>query len=303
MKISKEVKVALLAIVAVVVLYFGVQFLKGIDFFNPTNTFHVVYDNVEGLAESNQVTLSGYPVGRVSNIMVLQDRNNQILVSFELNEDIAVGADAEAILRSSDLLGNKVIELNPGNVSVPSYAGDTLIGIHAQDITSELKETALPMVDSVKSTIHIVNTTLSSFETTKFKIDSILTSIALVIESNRRDISQITNNLKSLSASLTDEDDGVAPLLAKMNVLADSLNELELNQTVLQANATLKSLQTTVDKLKQEDGTLGKLMNDDSVYNNLNKTLVDLDSLFIDLQDNPRRYVHFSLFGGKDKSK
>jgi len=302
-KISKEVKVAALAIVAVVVLYFGVQFLKGIDFFNPTNSYYVVYDNVEGLAESNQVTLSGYPVGRVSNIRVLQERNNHILVSFELNEDIVVGADAEAILRSSDLLGNKVIELNPGNVAVPSQAGDTLIGIKSQDITSELKETALPVVDSIKSTIHIVNARLGDFEDTKLKLDSILSNIAGVIANNRRDISQITHNLNRLSATLANEEKGVAPLLAKMNVLADSLNELELSKTVAQANATLASLQATVDKLKENDGTLGKMMNDDSVYNNLNKTLIDLDSLFIDLQENPRRYVHFSLFGGKDKSK
>lgn len=303
MKISKEVKVATLAIVAGILLYFGVEFLKGINFFNPTNTYYVIYSNVEGLAESNQVTLSGYPVGRVSGISVLQQKDNNILVSFDLNEEIVVGADAKAILRSSDLLGNKVIELNPGNVSVPMQPGDTLIGVQTQDISSELKATALPVVDSIKSTIHIVNATLSDFGETKIKLDSILTGIALVIESNRRDISQITANLNTLSATLNDEDKGVAPLLAKINVLADSLNELELNKTLMQANATLSSLQTTVNKLKQDDGTLGKLMNDDSVYNNLNKTLVDLDSLFIDLQENPRRYVHFSLFGGKDKNE
>lgn len=303
MKISKEVKVAVLAIVAGILLYFGVEFLKGINFFNPTNSYYVIYTNVEGLAESNQITLSGYPVGRVSSIRVLQERDNNILVSFDLNEDIVVGSDARAILRSSDFLGNKVIELEPGNVSVPMQAGDTLIGVQAQDITSELKETALPVVDSIKATIHIVNTTLSDFETTKVKLDSILTGIALVIESNRKDIAQTTSNLNSLSATLTDENKGVAPLLAKMNVLADSLNELEVSKTLAQANATLHSLQSTVDKLKQDEGTLGKLMNNDSVYNNLNKTLVDLDSLFIDLQENPRRYVHFSLFGGKDKSE
>ena len=303
MKISKEVKVAVLAIVAGILLYFGIEFLKGINFFNPTSTYYVIYTNVEGLAESNQITLSGYPVGRVSAISVLQERNNNILVSFDLNEDIAVGSDARAILRSSDFLGNKVIELEPGNVSVPMQPGDTLIGVQTQDITSELKETALPVVDSIKSTIHIVNTTLSDFETTKVKLDSILTGIALIIESNRRDIGQITTNLNTLSATLNDENKGVAPLLAKINVLADSLNELEVSKTLTQANATLRSLQSTVDKLKQDEGTLGKLMNNDSVYNNLNKTLVDLDSLFIDLQENPRRYVHFSLFGGKDKSE
>ena len=303
MKISKEVKVAVLAIVAGILLYFGVEFLKGINFFNPTNTYYVIYTNVEGLAESNQITLSGYPVGRVSAIRVLQERNNNILVSFDLNEDIAVGADARAILRSSDFLGNKVIELEPGNVSVPMQPGDTLIGVQTQDITSELKETALPVVDSIKSTIHIVNTTLSDFETTKVKLDSILTGIALVIESNQKDIAQTTANLNTLSATLNDENKGVAPLLAKINVLADSLNDLELSKTLAQADATLRSLQSTVDKLRQDEGTLGKLMNNDSVYNNLNKTLVDLDSLFIDLQENPRRYVHFSLFGGKDKSE
>lgn len=303
MKISKEVKVALLAIAAAILLYFGVEFLKGINFFNPTNTYYVIYDNVEGLAESNQVTLSGYPVGRVSSIRVLQNRNNNIEVSFELNDDIQVGSDAKAILRSSDLLGNKVIELNPGNVSVLMQPGDTLIGEQMQDITSELKETAVPVVDSIKSTIHIVNATLSNFETTKLKIDSILASIALVIDNNRRDITQITDNLNTLSSTLNNKETGIAPLLSKMNVLADSLNDLELTKTLEQANATLGSLQATADKLKQDDGTLGKLMNNDSVYNNLNKTLVDLDSLFIDLQENPRRYVHFSLFGGKDKSK
>ena len=303
MKISKEVKVALLAIVAAVVLYFGIEFLKGIDFFNPANTYYAIYSNVEGLAESNMITLSGYPVGRVSGIRVMQERKNNILVTFELNEDIKVGADAKAILRSSDLLGNKVIELEPGNVSVPMQVGDTLRGILAQDITSELKATALPVVDSVKSAISVINATLIGFEGTKIKLDSILTGVGLLVESNRRDISQIMGNLNKLSTTLTDEQNGVSPLLAKISVLADSLNDLGLKQTVSQADATLKSLQATVEKLRQDEGTLGKLMNNDSVYNNLNKTLVDLDNLFLDLQENPRRYVHFSLFGGKDKDE
>ncbi len=301
MKFSKEAKIAVLAIVAGIILYFGVRFLKGIDFFSPVNEYYVIYNEIEGLSVSNPITISGYPVGRVSAIRILQEKNNKILVSFDIDKDLILGKDATAVLRSSDLLGNKVIALEVGDLANPMSPGDTLNADLSQDITSELKATALPLADSIKSTISIVNTALVDFGSTKMRLDSILSGIVMLIDKNQRDISGITRNLNAITTTLADEETGLKPLLAKFDKVADSLSTLQLANTLAQTNATLKTLQDTFDKIKEGEGTMGKLANDDSLYNNLSRSAEDLDRLLIDLRENPKRYVHFSLFGGKDK--
>jgi phospholipid/cholesterol/gamma-HCH transport system substrate-binding protein len=306
-KISKEIKVATLAIIAGVILYFGVRFLKGTEVFSTNNTFYVVYESVDGLAASNPVLINGLPVGYVDRIDLLQQRNNQLLVSLKIDEKIIIGDSTAAILTTSDLLGSKAIILNIKNINQPLNEGDTLVAEKDVGIAELVQAKTLPIIDQLDTTITKINFLLSAFvrdtssvsnalenvEQTTFEVESLVTE-------NRRGMNIIINNLQQLSEVLADNQQGIGPLMVKLNNLADSLNDIQIQATVQKLDRTLANLESITRKVEQQEGTLGKLVSDDSLYVNLNQTVADLDSLLVDLKANPKRYVRFSIFGGKD---
>lgn len=303
MKISKEFKVGLLAVVAGSILYIGFNFLKGIDLFSSASKYYAYYNNIDGLAISNPVTFNGVNVGRVSDINIIQDQNNIVRVELEIQERLVLGESTQAEL-STDLLGSKSVVLKVKTDDKPLEAGGTIEGVIEQGIM----ETLLDSTDPLKSTIVNVNEVLKGFSDSKIKLDSVLVNFAKtsqkvnsMIDQNRRNILKITDDLSELTGILTDEQDGLKPLLANVNTITDSLKVLELSHTLDNLNKTLNSLESTIDKMSNGDGTLARFMNDDSLYVNLNHTAEDLDKLLVDLRENPKRYVNFSLFGRKDK--
>ena len=300
---SKEFKVGLLAIVAGSVLYIGFNFLKGIDLFSNTSKYYAFYANIDGLAVSNPVTLNGYDVGRVSDINIIQEQDNIVKVELDIQESLVIGQSTQAEL-TTDLLGSKSVVLKMKNGDTPLESGGTIEGTVEQG----LMETILDSTDPLKSTIIKVNELLIGFSDSKLKLDSALVNftqtakkINYALDQNQRNILKITNDLSELTGILKDEQDGVKPLLANINTITDSLKVLELSETVNNLNKTLSSLKSTMDKVNNGAGSMAKFMNDDSLYTNLNHTAEDLDKLLIDFRENPKRYVHFSLFGKKDK--
>lgn len=307
MKISKEFKVAALAIIAGVILYFGVRFLKGTEVFSSNNTFYVVYESVDGLTTSNPVIINGLPVGYVEGIKLLQRKENKLLVSLKIEENIILGDSTAAVLSTSDLLGSKAIVLDVRNISQPLEEGDTLVARKDVGIAELVQAKTLPIVDQLDTTITRINfllaalvrdtssvsNTLQNVEQTSFQVESMITE-------NRQDLGGAIRNFRELSEMLADEKEGIAPLMGKLNTVADKLNEIELQSTVMKIDSTMASLQAITRKIDQQEGTMGKLVNDDSLYVNLNQTVTDLDSLLVDFKANPKRYVRFSIFGGKD---
>jgi phospholipid/cholesterol/gamma-HCH transport system substrate-binding protein len=309
-KISKEAKVGLLALVSGVVLYLGFNFLKGVDFFSPNNRYFVVYDNVDGLTVSNPVMLNGYAVGRVRNITLLPHRGNHWLVSIDVSSEIGLGDSTLAVLADSDLLGGKTIALDirRGNRSLAT--GDTLIGTKEQGLTTILKEKTLPVIDALDSTMVSLNRLVREFEGAGTKINGTLTNLQQTsaalestIQANQANLGQITSNFSRLSSTLADPVVGMQPMLEKMNTFADSLNQMELAKAVENANQSIANLNEVLAKINDGQGSLGRLVKDDSLYSNLNRTAADLDRLFIDVRQNPRRYINFSVFGGGRKNR
>ncbi|MDN5216576.1 MlaD family protein [Fulvivirgaceae bacterium BMA12] len=300
---SKEFKVGLLAIVAGSTLYIGFNFLKGIDLFSNTHKYYAFYENIDGLAVSNPVRLNGYDVGRVSDINIVQEQNNIVKVEFDIQKRLVIGQSTQAEL-TTDLLGSKSVVLKMKDGDTPLESGGTIQGTVEQG----LMETLLDSTDPLKSTIIKVNELLIGFSDSKLKLDSALVNftktaqkINRALDQNQRNILKITDDLSELTGILKDEQDGVKPLLANVNTITDSLKVLELSRTVDNLNKTLSSLKSTMDKVNNGAGSMAKFMNDDSLYTNLNHTAEDLDKLLIDFRENPKRYVHFSLFGKKDK--
>lgn len=323
MKLSKEIKVALLAIVAAVILFLGVRFLKGTEVFSRNKTYYVLYDNIEGLTASNPIFINGYKVGQVLSIELLQERENDLLVTLNIQKDVLLGEGASTSLVSSDLLGSKALYLNVGDVSKPINDGDTLHSEVEEGIVERVQAQALPLVEKLDSTLARFNEIIgasdkdemsnilgilvgdtTSVSHTVDNLEITTRSVSGMLQRNERRFDATLANLELLTQQLGDRESGVGPLLAKMNRLMDSMNNLQLQPTMEKLDLIAQNLNEITTKMNEGEGSMGKFINNDSLYNNLNSTAKDLDLLLIDLREQPKRYVHFSLFGGgKNKDK
>jgi phospholipid/cholesterol/gamma-HCH transport system substrate-binding protein len=309
--ISKEFKVGVLAVVSITILYFGFNFLKGIDLFKSTKNYYALYENIDGLTKSNPVIINGLSVGRVSEIDILQNKGNLVAVEVAIDSKIKLTHGAIARLVNTDFLGSKAIELILSNSSDILYEdGDTLKSEIDAGITEFLKQSAGSVGDNIGETITRINAVLESFQGNSEKINGTLTHLETVTENLARNLPfmekkvfLLMDNLNKNSQELSENLTALKPVLANAAQLTDSLKNLELSQTLDKAQIMLESISANMLSLKEGTGTMGKLMQDDSLYVYLSNTARDLDILLVDMQANPGRYVQVSVFGKKDKSE
>ena len=293
-------------VIGIAILYLGFNYLKGKEFFSSTNKYYAVYANINGLNISNPILINGFTIGRVSKIRLLQNNNERVLVELEINEEIIIGDSAIATL-NSDFLGNKSIALSPGDILKPLNDGDTLIAVLDRGIADILAETAQPVATSLEATIKKINLILDKLGGAGGKIDSILMNFEDASRELKPSIVRSTNSLDStlttytvLGKNLNSKLNDLEPILSNMVIITDSIKSLQLNQTVASANKALKQLSEAIEQFSTSEGTIGKLMNDDSLYMNLNNAMQSLDQLLIHIDGNPK---HFFAPLGKSKSK
>ncbi len=304
MKISKEFKVASLAIGSIVILYFGFNYLKGIDMFQTTNDYYVLYQRVEGLKKSNPVIINGYSVGRVNDIRILQQNGNLVLVDLNVDSDINIGVGTVARLMSTDFLGSKAIELNLVDSTGRYYEdGDTLASSFDEGITGLLKEKAGPVADTLAIILNKLNIILDGLAKNTDKISGTIENLEGFTGTLNANLPELMAGLKTNSNEISELMAGIKPILSNTTQLTDSLKTLELSATLTKAQLMLDNMNARLQAMKEGEGTMGKLMTDDSLYFYLSNTARDLDRLFVDLEANPGRYVQFSLFGKKDKTE
>ncbi len=304
MKYSKEFKVGLFAIATIAMFYLGFNYLKGIEFFSRTNRYYVVYQDVGGLTKSNPVKISGFNVGRVADISLLQDNGNIVLVALDIDREITLGDSAVAKL-DANFLGEVSIVISVGDISRPLKPNDTLYSRIDPGLTELLVESAAPITDNLPILIGNLNQLLEDLQGSGESLKKSLASftatsnqVNAMLRDNRADINQTVVEFKLLLQKLNAAMDEIPPLVAKFNTMADSLNNLEMAVTLNKINHLLDESAAMVSAMSSKEGTLGKLMYEDSLYQNLNKTLLDLDSLLIHMNENPK---HF--FGPLGKSK
>lgn len=303
---SKEFKVGLIALVSGVLLYYGFNFLKGVDFFSSTNKYYVIYDNVEGLSKSNPVIINGLSVGRVSRIQLLQKHHNLILVELDIDENIQLGDSTVASLTNTDFLGSKGIVLNVGNLHNLLEPGDTLIPDTDKGL-NQLLEKAEPVANNINTTITRINEILIGLKGSGEKINETIgelkkmtISVNGIIAENRVELNEIMTNTAVVIAKLNTKLDKIDPIFAKSEGFLDSLNNLEINATLADVRAMVDTLNYTIAQISNNEGTLGKLMKDDSLYLSLEQTIGEFDSLAIHLNYYPK---HFFAPLGKSHSK
>lgn len=304
---KKETKIALTAAAALFLLFIGINFLKGINVFQATNTYYVKFKDAAGLAISNPVYANGYPVGIVRTIEYDYQRGEHVVVGIELDDEMRVPKQTMAEL-AVELMGGVKMTLLLGPHPVDCIAqGDTLQG--------RIHEGAMDKVGAM----------VPAIEKMVPKLDSIMTSINMLLAdpalaNTLHNAEAMSRDLKESSAALNqmmknDIPQTMASLkrtCANAERLTNNLAALNVEQTLNSVNETVnsaKTLCTKLDgvvggldtKLNSRDNTLGLMLNDRGVYDNLNSTLRNADSLMIDLKAHPKRYVHFSVFGKKDK--
>ena len=298
-KFSKEIQIALVAVVGLVVLFFGLQFLKGLKIFSSDSRYFVKFDNISGLSASSPVYANGYRVGVVENIIFDYEKRGDIVAVVGVDKQLRLPKGSFAEI-ASDLLGNIKLELNFGPDPTSLMApGDTLTGglqkgamNRAAEMIPQI-EKMLPKLDSILAS---VNTLLA---------DPALANSLHNVDQITADFTRTTKELNLLTASLNKQMPEILQnangVLANTNVLTSNLNDLNIAATMGHVNNTLQNVEQMTAKLNSKEGTLGLLMRDPSLYWNLNSTMMHADSLMIDLKSHPKRYVHLSVFGKKDK--
>jgi phospholipid/cholesterol/gamma-HCH transport system substrate-binding protein len=296
---KKEVTIAITACVAVVILFFGLNFLKGMTIFSSDNSYYVRFHDIQGLSKANPIYADGYKVGVVKDIYYDYAGNGDVIVKFDVDNNLRIpkGSTAEV---GSDLMGNvKMNLLMANNPRERVNPGDTIQGATNSGLMGRVAQ-ILPTVEALVP-----------------KIDSILTSVnALLADpalaATLHNAQQITSNLTTTSqqlnvlmANLNKSVPGMLnkadATLANTQKLTNNLAAVDIQTTMNEVNSTISNLKTFTDNLNNGKGSLGLLMNDPGLYNNLNATMSSADSLLIDLKAHPKRYVHFSLFGKKEK--
>ena len=296
---TNEVKIALVAIAGVVILFFGINFLKGKNLFANANTYYITFDNIMGLGASTPIYADGFKVGTVKNIVFDYGELGPIKIEIELNQAmrVPVGTSAEI---DKDLMGNTQINLLiADNKSKWLSPGDITSGKVAEGVMTKAAglipevEKMMPKVDSILDRLNMI---LADPNIGKSLGNIQQTTANLAVSTQ-----ELNTLLRGLNHSVPGMINKANGVLDNTQTLTGKLADVDVAGTMQQINATLANAKEFTEKLNSNQGSLGKLMNDPSLYNHLNATIRDADSLMIDLKQHPKRYVHFSVFGRKDK--
>ncbi len=316
MKIRNETKVGILAAFAIALLIIGYNFLKGNSIFSNQTTLYARYARVDGLTVSKPILINGFQIGRVAKLQL--EPGGTILATLSINEKYDVPKNSTARLEATDLLGSKAIVMQLGNskdMADDGYVLNANVEKGLMDQVEPIQKKAELIIGKMDSVLTSVNAilnpnfqksvdksfmsiagTLASLENTSKNVDKLVGSEGSRIQAIFANVESITSNLNSNNKKIND-------ILSNINTVTDKFAATNFKETLDKANNAIADLQSVISGVKDGKGSLGLLLNDDKLYNNLDAASKNLDELMIDLKANPKRYVHFSVFGGGGREK
>ncbi len=309
MKLSREVKTGIVALVVLALGIWGFNFLKGKNILSPTDSYYVEYNQIEGLIGSGSVFYRGYKVGTISNINFDSKNPKSFIVKINLEKDIKIPLKSRVVAKSSNIIASaKDLFLIfydttayhlPGDTLLPDY-DKGMIGI-IEPLQKQFDETIKGINQTLLALNNILdNGTQENIQASIKSVKEISSSLSTMLAPNG-DLAQTMKNLDSITLTIESKKGEIGNTIDNMSSISASLDSANIGHTIRSLDSTLMATQSILTKINEGEGTAGMLVNDSSLYINLASSTASLDSLLTDLKDHPKRYVHFSMFGKKDK--
>ena len=299
---KKEVKIGIYALLIFLGSWAGIRFLSGADIFGRNNVFYAYYDDASGLQNASSVVIRGVKVGQVSSVAISPEDPTKVQVTLAVSKDYTIPVDSKAKIFSAGLMGGQAVEIVLGKESALLEPGATItsaVEVGMFDALSsefgDIKEKLVVMMDNINTTLTTLNTLVDSNNANISSAISNLNGILADLEK-----SQIVSNLDSFTGTLKNNGEKIDSIVSSVNNLATTLDEQQMGQKLA---AAVDNLSTLLAKFNSAEGTVGSLLNDKELYANLTQASENLSALLGDLKENPKRYVHFSLFGGESKAE
>ena len=307
---NKEIRTGIIAIFTIVVLIYGINYLKGLNILDKNRIYHAKYDNIDGLLKGSVISLNGFSVGIVSNISLQSD--NSLLVSVKINEDFDVPANSILKISNQDLMGTKGISVILGNSDLLAKNNDTLIAEIENSLQDEVNKQILPLknkaeglISSVDSLMVIFTSVLntdarknlaSSFKNldeTFILMSESMKELNKLVVTNEKNISNSIKNFESITGNISDNNESIENILKKMSSISDSVSSKDIGNII-------KNLNSITNKISVGQGNLGLLNSDDQLYRNIEKTTNDISILVEEIKKDPKKYFNFSVLGNRN---
>ena len=296
------------------IMYWGINFLKGRDLFTSSVHYYAVYDQVNGLQSSAAVLIKGYKVGSISDISFDPERSDKVVVEFSIKSKFKIPDDTKARIFSDGLMGGKAVELELGKSAKYLQQGDTLFSEINKDFLevagSEfefLKQRANDVINQLMITLGHINTLMAdnkdNLNATFTNIASISGNLNEVIAGEKNNVREIVQNLNELSKTLNGKSGQIDRIVTNVENFSDSLSKSKIPTMIAQVTTTLESLNTTLEKVNHGDGTVGRFLNDQALYDELVDATANLSALLEDLKAHPSRYINVSVFGRRNRDE
>lgn len=305
-KISHEVKVGITALITILVFIWLYNFLKGKDLFSSTSHYYVIYDKVGGLAESSPVEVNGYKVGVVQSIKFLDPESGRLLVTLSVDKGFKLPGNTVAEITTATLIAGMKIQFVYGKGPGTYSGGDTIPGRLAESIITRFENELIPLKNKLSELISSIDSVIGSInEVMDPHFRSDLRSGMTSLSNTARDIEeaqlkQTLENINKFTRMLADNSDKLTSTFSSLESITDTLAAADIYTSVNNLRLGLEKAAELMQNLNKGEGTAGQLMTNDSLYRNLSGSLESLNLLLADMKANPKRYVHFSLFGKKN---
>jgi len=313
MKISNEVKVGILAVVAIVALIVGFRFLKAKDIFNRTPKLHAIFKSVGGLEKANFVKINGLTVGSVYAMEPADENVTAVKVTLSITEKVNIPSNSVAYIEGS-LLGSSNVIIELGDATTNLKDGDVIQTKEEAGLLGNLTSEAKPLISKVRNAADTATLLLSNFNNilnpaTQHELQATIANLSrstaalnALLNSLNQPLSSTMENMNAITSNIKNQNKAIEGILNNANTFTNDLKQLQLQRTIDSLNATISDLRTTIAGISDPNGSLGALMHDRKMYNKLNDVLLSLEILLDDIRVHPKRYVNISVFGKKNKS-